>query len=566
MDIYTTANLMKSERKTIFDLPIRVTWYARVSTKREEQETSIDSQIAYFTQLIKNNTNWVYVDGYADRVRGERAANRDEFMRMIADGRNGMFDLIITKEVSRFARDTIDSLSYAREMLRCGVGIFFQNDNICTIDTDAELRLTIMSSIAQDEVRKLSDRVKWGHKRAIEKGRVAGNSRIFGYDKKDCKLTVNETEAQMVRIIFELYSTGNYSTHKIADFLYEKGYRGRNGTKIQHNTILGIIRNPKYKGYYCGNKVKIVDYRTKEQKFLPPTEWVMYKDETGEVVPAIVSEEIWETCNKIDKERSQTASDSTRKVRVDSVLSGKVWCTVHNTPYWRTSYRHQGDEESTPQWLCSEKRRKGASACPSVSIKESEIYSILSKVFKDMADNIQDYIATFIQIYKETDSEENLRGQVTTLQARLDKENNKREKLLELYMDGDITKAEFSKRNESISLLISNLEDEIVSLEKKYADDTEQLKSIKKIEDYFLNMYSPDFNMTKEQVEEMVKALIEKIHVTPIEGNVLKLDIKLKTGENQTVNYTKIHAKKGNLRKTNEADLCCHTGNMCFTI
>ncbi|MBR6337250.1 MAG: recombinase family protein, partial [Ruminococcus sp.] len=255
MDIYTAANKMKLERKTIFDLDIKVTFYARVSTTREEQENSVENQIMFFTDMIKNNPHWTYVEGYVDRVRGEAAENRANFMRMIDDGKAGVFDLVLTKEVSRFARNTIDSLTYTRELLRAGVGVFFQNDNICTIDTDSELRLTIMSSIAADEVRKLSERVRWGHKRAIESGNVLGNNRIYGYKKDDCHLVIDEEEAEMVRMIFELYSTGQYSSRKIERILFEKGYRGRNGTQIHHNTINGIIQNPKYKGYYCGNKV-----------------------------------------------------------------------------------------------------------------------------------------------------------------------------------------------------------------------------------------------------------------------------------------------------------------------
>ena len=275
MDIYSVANQMKMERKTIFDLKIRVTFYARVSTTKDEQENSIENQINFFTEMIRQNPNWYYVEGYVDRVRGEAAENRASFMQMIEDGKNGKFDLILTKEVSRFARNTVDSLTYTRDLLRAGVGVFFQNDNICTIDTDSELRLTIMSSIAADEVRKLSERVRWGHKRAIESGNVMGNNRIFGYDKHDCKLTINEKEAEMVRLIFALYATGDYSTHKIENELYARGYRGRNGTRIHHNSISGMLQNPKYKGYYCGNKVKVVDHRTKEQRFLPESEWIM---------------------------------------------------------------------------------------------------------------------------------------------------------------------------------------------------------------------------------------------------------------------------------------------------
>ena len=327
MDIYSAADLMKRERKTIFDLEINVTFYARVSTTRDEQENSIENQINFFTEMIKSNPNWNYIEGYVDRVRGEHAENRAEFMRMIEDGKAGRFDLVLTKEVSRFARNTIDSLTYTRDLLRAGVGVFFQNDNICTIDSDSEMRLTIMSSIAADEVRKLSERVRWGHKRSIESGNVMGNNRIFGYDKDDCKLVINEPEAEMVRMIFDLYSTGDMSVRKIERILYDKGYRGRNGTRIHHNTVSGIIQNPKYKGFYCGNKVRIVDYRTKEQRFLPKEEWVMYKDETGEVVPAIVSEEIWNKCNRIFETRSAAIKSREHSFKDTSVFTGNMVCS-----------------------------------------------------------------------------------------------------------------------------------------------------------------------------------------------------------------------------------------------
>ena len=406
MDIYSVANQMKMERKTIFDLSLRVTFYARVSTTREEQENSIEHQITYFTEMIQSNPNWTFVDGYVDRIRGEHAVNREEFMRMIEDGKSGEFDLILTKEVSRFARNTIDSLTYTRELLRSGVGVFFQNDNICTIDTDSELRLTIMSSIAADEVRKLSERVRWGHKRSIEQGAVMGNSRIFGYDKKDCKLVINEPEAEMVRLIFETYVTGNYSTRKIEDIIYNKGYRGRNGTRIHHNTISGIIQNPKYKGYYCGNKVKIVDYRTKEQRFLPEEEWIMYKDETGEIVPAIVDEELWDKCNEIFRERSKVVKDRGHSLKDKSVFTGKIWCASHERPYWRTSYSNsKAKGVSIYQWICSEKKRFGAKSCASFAIMENELYKMLSEYFKDIAENVEEYVNDFIRIYTECDKD-----------------------------------------------------------------------------------------------------------------------------------------------------------------
>ncbi len=538
MDIYAVANQMKMERKTIFDLQLRVTFYARVSTTREEQENSIEHQVTYFTEMIQSNPNWTFVNGYVDKIRGEHAVNREEFMRMIEDGKSGEFDLILTKEVSRFARNTIDSLTYTRDLLRSGVGVFFQNDNICTIDTDSELRVTIMTSIAADEVRKLSERVRWGHKRSIEQGAVMGNSRIFGYDKKDCKLVINEPEAEMVRLIFKTYVTGNYSTRKIEDIVYNKGYRGRNGTRIHHNTISGIIQNPKYKGYYCGNKVKIVDYRTKEQRFLPEEEWIMYKDETGEIVPAIIDEELWDKCNEIFRERSKIVKDRGHSLKDKSVFTGKIWCASHEKPYWRTSYSNsKAKGVSIYQWICSEKKRFGAKSCASFAIMENELYKMLSDYFKDIAENVEEYVNDFIRIYTECDKDTVHQKQINDIKARIDKEKYKREKLLDLYVDGSIEKKEFTERNDSINVLIPQLEESLFELEGKAQEDIEYLNNVKKIQRYFETMYSPDKTMDNTDVDEMTKAIIDRIDVIPTNEDQMRLEVKLKMGGKGDITY-----------------------------
>lgn len=553
MDIYEIANKMKYEQKNIFDLPIRVTFYARVSTTKEEQENSVENQITFFTDMIKQNRNWTYIEGYVDRIRGEHAANRVNFMKMIEDGKAGKFDLVLTKEVSRFARNTIDSLTYTRELLRAGVGVFFQNDNICTIDTDSELRLTIMSSIAADEVRKLSERVRWGHKRAIESGNVMGNNRIFGYDKKDCKLVINESEAEMVRLIFEEYATGKYSVRKIEDILYNKGYRGRNGTRIHHNTISGIIKNPKYKGYYCGNKVKIIDYRTKEQRYLPEDEWVMYKDESGDTVPAIVSEELWDKCNTIFRERSAVVKSRERSLKDKSVFTGKIWCAADDKAYWRTSYSNSVSKGAPIyQWICSEKRRFGAKACASFSILEADLYQMLSEHFKDIAENIEDYVDTFLKIYRESDTSSNTQKELDLLRSRLEKEKAKREKLLDAYTEDLITKAEFKERNDASNITINDLEEDIFNIEKKAMESDDYVRELEKIELYFKEMYSPDRDMTCEEVDEMVLTIIDRINVIPRNEECMKLEVKLKTGSNRDFTYVRERNANG-----------CRSGLIC---
>ena len=198
MDVHTVRRQMRT--KSIYDIPLRVTFYARVSSEKDEQLNSLDNQISYYRNFIKKNANWEFVDGYIDEgLSGMSTKKRENFHNMVNDAKDGLFDLVITKEITRFARNTLDSIQYTRELLSCGVGVFFQNDNINTLDEDSELRLTIMSGIAQDELRKLSSRIKFGHQEAIKKSVVLGNSRIFGYRKDNKRLVIDEKEAEMVR-------------------------------------------------------------------------------------------------------------------------------------------------------------------------------------------------------------------------------------------------------------------------------------------------------------------------------------------------------------------------------
>lgn len=167
MDIHSIRQTLRM--KSIYDIPLRVTYYARVSSESDEQLNSLGNQIGYYEEFIRKNSAWTFVPGYIDEgLSGISTKRRENFNRMVDDAEAGKFDLVITKEISRFARNTLDSIQYTRQLLNAGVGVFFQNDNINTFDEDSELRLSIMSSIAQDELRKLSSRVKFGHQQAIK--------------------------------------------------------------------------------------------------------------------------------------------------------------------------------------------------------------------------------------------------------------------------------------------------------------------------------------------------------------------------------------------------------------
>ena len=462
MDILSIRTSLRT--KSIYDIPLRVTYYARVSSDTDEQLNSLDNQIAYYENFIKKNKAWTFVPVYIDEgLSGISTKKRKHFNEMISDAKDNMFDLIITKEISRFARNTLDSLQYTRELLSWGVGVFFQNDNINTLDEDAELRLTIMSSIAQDELRKLSSRVKFGHQQAIKSGVVLGNSRIFGYQKDGKRLIIDESQAPMVRDLFRLYATGEYSMKQLEKLFYEQGYRNYNGNKIAHTTMSGIISNPKYKGYYVGNKVRIVDMFTKKQKFLPPEEWVMFKDETGEVVPALVSEELWDKANEVLRRRSEDVKNRQGVCNHANLLTGKLFCSHCGAAYYRRESKSK-DGTVNSKWVCSNKINNGADACPSFPIYEDEIKPILFEVFSETKVDVEALLETYTEMFKSLENDDETSKLIAEQRRIIELGEQKKNKLLELVTFGSITNANFKSMTDNCDREIDEARKALVEL------------------------------------------------------------------------------------------------------
>jgi len=233
----------------------------RLSSDKDDQANSFVSQKRYFEEYIRRNPEWELHEIYADEgISGTNTKKRKAFNRMISTAMNGGLDLIITKEISRFARNTLDSIYYTRELKKRGVGVIFLNDNINTLDPDAELRLTIMSSIAQEESRKTSERVKWGQKRRMEQGVVFGR-KMLGYDVENGEMTINEDGAKVVRMIFEKFVYEDKGSCTIAGELREAGYITVTGNSIWTNTVIyKILRNEKYCGDLVQKKTFTPDY------------------------------------------------------------------------------------------------------------------------------------------------------------------------------------------------------------------------------------------------------------------------------------------------------------------
>lgn len=246
---------------------IRVAAYCRVSTDKTDQTNSLESQKRYFNEYINRNPLWklynIYVD---DGISGTNTKKRAAFNQMIKDAKCGNFDLIITKEISRFARNILDSICYTRELKAIGVGVIFLNDNINTLDNDAEMRLAFLSTMAQEESRKTSERVKWGLRRQMENGVVLGRD-MLGYDVRNGKLIVNEEGAQTVRLIYHKFLDEGKGTHRIAKELREEGIKTSSRMKDwSYTVILRILRNEKYCGDLVQQKTYTPDYLTHQKK------------------------------------------------------------------------------------------------------------------------------------------------------------------------------------------------------------------------------------------------------------------------------------------------------------
>ncbi len=555
MDIHNIRQMMKY--RAVYDIPMKVTFYARVSSEKDEQLNSLDNQISYYTELIKNNKNWTYVDGYIDEgISGISTKKRENFHRMVSDAKEGMFDLVITKEISRFARNTLDSIKYTRQLLKCGVGVFFQNDNINTLDEDSELRLTIMSGIAQDELRKLSSRIKFGHQQAIKNNVVLGNSRIFGYRKDNKKLVINPDEAKMVRELFELYATDEYSMKQLESIFWEKGYRNNNGNKIAHSTMSNIISNPKYKGYYVGNKVKVVDMFTKKQKFLNPEEWVMFKDETGEIVPAIVEEELWDRANRVLSRRSIDVKQRQNKCNHANLLTGKLFCMHCGKPYYRRESRDKkGNVNSS--WICSGKINNGAASCPSFAIYESEIKPILADVFKETSQSAEQLCEEYISIYKAAEKNDDTSKRLAELERKIETEKKKKAKLLEYNVNGDISDKDFISMNTAAIRTIESAEREIAEIEESQSSKGELKKHIEEIKSLLEEAHREAANGVIGY--KFINRYIDRIFVTA-DGDTLKLNIKLFTGDTCEKHLAKLR-KRASLKENEDC-----TGQMLLTI
>lgn len=521
--------------RSFYDLPLRVTFYARVSTDQDEQINSLENQVQYYTELIQSKPNWKFVPGYVDEgISGGSTKKRDNFNRMIRDAKAGMFDFIITKEISRFSRSTLDSIKYTQELLDYNVGVFFQNDNINTLDTDSEFRLVIMAGVAQDEIRKLSERLKFGFRQAIKNGHVLGNDKLYGYDKKDCVLTVNEEEAEIIRIIFDLYGNQRLGTRTISKRLMELGYTSREGNAFNTLTIRHILENPKYKGWYCGNKSQSVDYRTKRNVLLDESEWVTHPDPS---IPAIVPEELWNRANALYKRRREEMKSHSSGISFHNryPYSAKIYCEEHGTTFHRQVIQTKKGQQEV--WQCKVYRSHGRGACSAPQIRSSDLDLILSDIFRELVrdkEKIIDSLVTVLtNIPKEVDYGK-LRCQV---ENEMDDLERKKNRLLDLSIAGALTVEEFKERNDAFNAQIQECQGKLTAIRQEEENQSSEELDIPAIR----RALDEALRFTGEIDTALVATILDRVVVKKESTkDDIHLDIFLKLGSTYEAVYTPI--------------------------
>lgn len=525
MNVLKIRNEMRNG-KSIFDMPLRVTFYARVSTDKDEQLNSLENQIQYYTDLIQSKVSWTYIPGYIDEgISGTSTKKRDSFLQMIGDAKAGRFDFIITKEISRFSRSTLDSIQYTQELLEHNVGVLFQNDNINTLDPDSEFRLVVMAGVAQDEVRKLSERLKFGFRQAIKNGHVLGNDKLWGYDKKDCILTINESEAKAVRRIFDLYANQKMGIRRISQKLYDEGFTSRRGNAFNVLTIRHILENPKYKGWYCANKSQTVDYRSKRKIFLEEDEWIMYPDPS---IPAIVSEELWDRANALYKRRRQQMLSHQNAAEFHNryPYSGKIICEEHGTSFHRQVRKSMKGEKEA--WQCRVYRNRGRAGCSAPQLLTEELDQIMARIFDQLAQDKQAIVEAVVKIIRSVPNELDYQQDIRRIAEEISAIIWKKDRLLEMSIERALSTTEFKQRNERFNQQLQELERQKRSLELEKDKSKISVDQLSKIKTALEEEITFQNGINSALVTTILDHIVVKKNST---REVMHLDIHLKLGE-----------------------------------
>ncbi|MBD5151479.1 MAG: recombinase family protein [Oscillibacter sp.] len=466
---------------------LRVCAYARVSTDKDDQANSYESQCRYFTEYIQNHSDWQFSGIYADEgISGTNTKKRENFRRMIVDAENGLIDLILTKEVSRFARNTVDTLTFTRELKKRGIYVIFLNDNINTRDNDGELRLSIMATIAQDESRKTSERVKWGQKRRMEQGVVFGRD-MLGYSVKGGKLYLKEDEAEIVRLIFHKFTNEGKGTHVIARELRESGIRPMRVKEWSNTVILRLLRNEKYVGDLCQKKTYTPDYLSHEKKYNRGNEEKVYiRDHHPDI--AIIDRDLWDR-TQAELERRSPSPEAKTKHSNRYWCSGKLWCGECGGRFVsRTKTLINGDKYKA--WRCWEASKHGLPkgdpqgdliGCVGKSINDRTLRILVSCAVSQITMNREQIKRELAQSIEKVASIQPNNVDKHKLEEKIENLRKKKIRIIDLAAEGVISAADMKEQNEVYTSQIADLTSRLAAAE--HASST-QLTEVKRLREH----------------------------------------------------------------------------------
>ena len=458
--------------------PRNIVFYGRVSTEHEAQLSALENQMQWYDDQLRYHPNWTVVDKYIDEgITGTQAKKRPAFLRMMEDARAGKFDLIVTREVCRFARNTVDTLVHTRELKNIGVEVYFVEDNIWTMDGDGELRLSLMATLAQEESRKVSERVRAGQKVSREKGTLYGSGNILGYERVGDTYVINPDQAETVRIIFEMYLNEGIGTGKIANRLTEMGRLNASGiNKWSHGVVSRVLNNQTYMGIMAYGKSYNNNYL--DQKRINNRDKSSYMCVEGNFPPIVTPEE-WYCAQEIKAGRvkenfsAKKGKKTTHCVQENRDLWGsRLRCTC-GCSFRKNVWHKYDDKPNTYGYQCynilnngsaNQRRKAGADDTgycdqPMIADWKLELMGkkILELVFQDKRELI-DHTCDIIRKCLQTS-----RPQGTTLSnlvGRMERIKSKKEMLLEMRTDGEITKQEFLDQRKKLDKELQNLQAE----------------------------------------------------------------------------------------------------------
>lgn len=483
--------------------------YCRVSTDKSDQLNSLETQKEFFLEYTKR-TGDNLIKLYADEgISGTKIKNRKEFQRMLADAEKGLFDMVVVKDISRFARNTVDLLQSVRRLKSLGIETQFLTANMTSMG-NSEFVLTIFGALAQEESANTSKRIKFGKKMNAEKGRVPNI--VFGYDKTIgdyFNLSINENEAMAIRQIFQWYTEKGYGGSKIANMLNERGIKTKRGNNWSQNSVCRILTNELYTGKIINGKEEIADFLTGQRKEKDESEWFV----TIRPELRIIEDEVFDKAQDILKGRHDSFKITHERQSNKYLFSTLIKCKECGWSFRRTVRQYKN---TYVRWVCSGHNGKGADSCPNaVTVDEEELIQALQEYFQEILGKkkkvINYVIKEFQRVYKAKDENIEYEKQLNTELNRLRKS---REKYMDMYTDDLISREELNEKIGGMRKEIERLENEL-KMVSYHLTKGEQLEAI--LNSTFKQL--EDITDVHEITNAQLKRLINKIEVDK-DGNV----------------------------------------------